>query len=77
MEFWGDLFSGQYGLQWDAAKTDDTLTLPFSVPKAGRYRIDRSALPHRARRTFRLALDDQPATEPVNLYQPPPFPGAF
>ncbi len=77
MEFWGDLFSGQYGLQWNAGKSGETLTLPFSVPKAGRYRITARLCRTEPGGRFRLAVDDLPATEPVNLHQPPPFPGPF
>jgi hypothetical protein len=77
MEFWGDMFSHQYALQWDAQKTGDTLTLPFTVAKSGRYRV--TARPARIEPggTFRLGIDDNLAGEPVNLYQPPPFPGLF
>jgi hypothetical protein len=77
MEFWGELFSHQYALQWDAAKTGDTLRLPFTVARPGQYRI--SLRPCRVEHggTFALAVDNAPPAEPINLYQPPPFPGLF
>jgi hypothetical protein len=77
MEFWGDLFSNRYALEWNAEKAGDTLTLPFTVAKAGRYRVAARLSKVEPGGTFTISLDDQPLTEPVNLYQPPPFPGLF
>lgn len=77
MEFWGDLFSGQYGLEWDAKKSGETLSLPFSVSKPGRYAVTARLCRTESGGRFRLALDDMPATEPIGLYQVPPFPGPF
>ena len=77
MEFWGNLFSGQYALQWDAAKTNDVLTLPFSVAKAGRYSIVARLSRTEQGGMFKLQVDDSKTTEPINLYQPPPIPGLF
>ena len=77
MEFWGDLFSRQYTLQWDARKPGDTLTVPISVAHAGRYRITARLSRTEAGGKFKLGIDDVPAGEPVNLYQPPPFPDLF
>jgi hypothetical protein len=77
MEFWGELFSGQFALQWDAGNTNDTLTLSFSVAKQGRYMIIARLSRVEAGGTFKLQVDDLPAAEPINLFQPPPFPGLF
>ncbi len=77
MEFWGDLFSGQYALQWDAARTNDTLSVPFSVAKAGRYKITARLARVEAGGTFALQVDDLKITEPVSLYKSPPFPEPF
>jgi hypothetical protein len=77
MEFWGDTFSGQYALQWDAAKTNDVLTLPFSVAKTGRYKIVARLTRTEPGGTFKLQVDDLKTTDPINLYQPPPIPGLF
>ena len=77
MEFWGDLFSGQYALQWEAGKSDDALILPFSVSEAGRRRVTLRLSRTEGGGRFRFAVDSMPATEGINLYQPPPFPGLF
>jgi hypothetical protein len=77
MEFWGDLFSRQYALQWDAKNTGDALSLPFTTARAGRYTITLRPCRVEPGGTFTFAIDDAPAGEPVNLYQPPPFPGLF
>jgi hypothetical protein len=77
MEFWGDLFSGQYGLLWDEAKTNAVLTLPFTVEKAGRYNIIARLSRAEAGGTFKLQVDDLKSTDPINLYQPSPIPGLF
>ena len=69
MEFWGDLFSGRYALQWDAANTNDTLAVPFSVPKAGRYRITARLARVEAGGAFTLQVDDLSRSKPVDLYQ--------
>jgi hypothetical protein len=77
MEFWGDLFIAQYALQWDATRSDDALVLPFSVSEPGRYTLSVRLSRTEAGGRFRLALDDMPGGDPVDLYQPPPFPGLF
>lgn len=77
MEFWGDMFSRQYALEWDAEKAGDTLSVPFSVAKAGRAKIVARLCGTGNGGIFRLAVDDRPAGEPVNLYAPPPFPKLF
>jgi len=77
MEFWGDLFSGQYALQWDAATTNATLTLPFSVAKTGHHRIAIRLARVEPGGTFTVQVDDRKATESLNLYQPPPIPNLF
>jgi hypothetical protein len=77
MEFWGDLFSGQYALAWDAQNTNDTLTLSFSVVQTGRYKVDARLSRVEAGGTFKLQVDDLPAPEPLNLFQPPPVPALF
>lgn len=77
MHFWGEMFSGQHGLQWDAAAAGDTITLPFSVPRPGKYTIKARPCRGEAGGRFTLALNDLPAGEPIDLYQAPPFPGPF
>ncbi|HOX57985.1 MAG TPA: DUF2961 domain-containing protein [Candidatus Paceibacterota bacterium] len=77
MAFWGDLFSGQYALQWDAVQTNATLTLPFSIAKAGRYRVVTRLSRSEPGGTFALQLDDLKPTDPINLHQPTPIPGLF
>jgi hypothetical protein len=77
MDFWGDLFSNRCALEWSAEKPGDTLTLPFSVAKSGRYRVLVRMARVEPGGTFTVSLDDQPPGEPVNLYQPPPFPDLF
>jgi hypothetical protein len=77
MEFWGDMFSHQYALQWEGGKEDDTLTIPFLVADPRSYEITLRPCRTEAGGTFRIALDDRPPSDPINLYQPPPFPGLF
>jgi hypothetical protein len=77
MEFWGDLFSGQYALLWDTAKTNATLTLPFSVAKTGRYRVVARLSRNESGGMFKLQVDDLESTAPISLYQPSPIPGLF
>ena len=77
MEFWGELFSGQYGLQWEATKEGDTLTLPFTVKTPGTYQVVARPCKTEGGGTFTLAIDDQAPAAPVDLYAPPPFPGPF
>jgi hypothetical protein len=74
MHFWGDMFSQQYGLEWDATRAGDSLDLSFSVGSAGRYRIVARPCGVEAGGTFTIALDDLTPAAPVNLYRPPPFP---
>jgi hypothetical protein len=77
MEFWGELFSGQYALSWDADKTNATLTLPFSVEKAGRYSIVARLSRAESGGTFQFQVDELKTTDPITLYQPSPIPGLF
>ncbi|HOA73357.1 MAG TPA: DUF2961 domain-containing protein [Phycisphaerae bacterium] len=77
MEFWGDLFSHRYALEWNANAPGDTLVLPFTVAGAGRYGVTVRLTRIEPGGIFTVALDDHPPTEPVNLYGPPPFPDLF
>jgi hypothetical protein len=77
MAFWGEMFSGQHVLQWDAVEPGNTLTLPFSVSTPGHcdiiIRLSRNA----EGGIFKIYLDEKSWTKELNLYQPPPFPGPF
>lgn len=77
MDFWGDLFSARGALEWNADKPGDTLTLTFVIEKPGPHRVSAKLAKIEPGGQFTVALDDRPAGEPVNLYQPPPFPGLF
>ena len=77
MGFWGEMFSGQHGLGWDADKTGETLSLSFTVAEAGRHRIVARPCRIESGGIFTVALNELPASEPFNLYQPPPFPEPF
>ena len=74
MHFWGDMFSQQYGLEWEAEHPGDALALPFFIAKQGRYRVVARPCGTEAGGMFMIALDDLKPTKPINLYRPPPFP---
>ena len=73
MGFWGDMFSRQYALEWDAAKPGNTLTVPFTVGEVGRYKIVARLARSGEGGTFKVGLDEQPPGEPLNLYTAPPY----
>ncbi len=77
MHFWGEMFSQQYGLQWDAAAPGDRLKLPFKIEWPGRYQIVARLCRNGEGGRFGVSIDDGRAGEPVELFQPPPFPGPF
>jgi len=77
MEFWGDLFSERYALQWEAGKTNDILTVPFTVSQAGRHRVTVRLARGEAGGAFTLQVDDLKPGEPVDLFQAGAIPGLF
>lgn len=77
MDFWGDLFSHRYALEWNAEAINNTLVVPFTVVDTGRYAIIVRLSRIEPGGKFTISLDDGPPSEAVDLYQPPPFPGPF
>ncbi len=77
MGFWGDTFSGQYALEWNANKTNDTLLLPFTIEKAGRYKITVRLAHNENGGRFQAGVDENVGTELVNTYTPESFPAPF
>jgi len=77
MDFWGDMFSNRHVLQWDAQKTGDSLILPIKTARASRYKVAVRLCWVEPGGSYKVGLDDLPATDSINLYAPPPFPGLF
>lgn len=74
-DIWGDEFSRKWVLEWNAVKPSDTLSVPFTVAEAGRYKIAAWLGRSAEGGAFRIALDDLVAGKEIGLYGPPPFVG--
>ena len=77
MAFWGEWFSGQYLLRWDAREPGNTLTLTFMVEEPGYYAVVARLVKNAEGGIFKVGLDAETGAIEYNLYQPPPFPGPF
>jgi hypothetical protein len=67
---WNGLSGGQH-LWWHAGmKPGDQLVLRFPAPKAGKYRVVGHFLTAKDYGIHQLAINDQPAGEPLDFYNP-------
>ncbi len=67
---WGGT-SGEAHLWWkDGQKPGDTLVLGFEAPRDGRYRVLARFLKAKDYGIARFAVNDQPAGEPIDFYNP-------
>lgn len=66
-----DQWSGNRQLWWTGAQPGDKLVLEFQVETAGRYELQLVLTQARDYGIVRLACDDQPLAEPIDLYNSP------
>jgi len=67
MDFWGDLFSARYGLNWEPTADNQTLDLPFTIEKQATYRTTLRAFAIEQGGAAKFSIDDSPTTTPVDL----------
>ncbi|MCU0960567.1 MAG: DUF2961 domain-containing protein [Pirellulaceae bacterium] len=74
VRFVGARWSQDKHLWWTGAGVGDTLTLGFDVPETATYHLFARLTKARDYGIVQLALDGQPAGEPLDLYHPAPMP---
>lgn len=70
--FWGKLYSGHAGLEWNAEHDNDVLTVPLTIKNPGLYRLALTVVGTRSGGTFELSANGK--TSKMGLFEAGIFP---